>query len=758
MKYERMMNGKNLLTVFGIRHHGPGSARSLRNALEALQPDCILIEGPPDANDLIDYVANDALKPPVAILVYNPSDLKQGAYYPFAHFSPEWQTMEYGITNDIPTTFMDLPRCLAFSLDEANAKNRQQLIRFEQENITNEGQKMAKDPLGYIAKLAGYDDSERWWDKTFERADSSSEVFTAINTMMTELRQSAGQAPLRDLQREAYMRKCIRTAIKEGFQNIAVVCGAWHGPVLEKYESYKPANDKKLLRGIKKKKTKATWVPWTYKRIARQSGYGAGVVSPAWYELLFDQSEEVSVRWMSKAAQLLRAEDLPASSAHVIEAVRLADTLAALRNLSVASINELREAATAILCEGTSTTLQLIAEKLIIGEKIGEVPDEIPVVPLQQDLNKTIKSARLTKEKAAFGKVEKQLDLRKPANLQASQLLHRLNILGIPWGTTVKNSQHTKGSFKEIWLLEWDPDFAIRIIEAGMWGNTVYEAATNYIFDQKNKQQTLAGLTQLIEAALNADLGEVITALTEALTNQSALTKDVLKLMEALPSLANVIRYGSSRRIDVGAVATVLNQTIPRIGIGLPNACLNIDEAMAEDIFQKIVSVNWAIHTLNEPKYLEIWYNALTKVMGMTANGILVGLSTRILFDKQVIDVEVSSTYLSLALSKGGEPLFGAQWIEGFLNGSGLLLIYNDSLWQIIDDWLNDLEEERFGEVLPILRRTFSQFSHPERQKMMELAKRGQQKLSVVATEEKDSLNQERVAKVLPTLKLLLDL
>ena len=80
------------------------------------------------------------------------------------------------------------------------------------------------------------------------------------------------------------------------------------------------------------------------------------------------------------------------------------NSLAALRNLSLAGISELKEAAVAILCEGEKGLLQLIEEKLIIGDKIGEVPDEIPVVPLQQDLNVCIKSARLTKEKKAFGK------------------------------------------------------------------------------------------------------------------------------------------------------------------------------------------------------------------------------------------------------------------------------------------------------------------------------------------------------------------
>ena len=193
--------------------------------------------------------------------------------------------------------------------------------------------KWQKTPLGYIAKLAGYEDSERWWDITFEQANNPSEIFESILSLMNELRQAVKENPLRELQREAYMRISIRATEKKGYQNIAVVCGAWHAPVLEKYKTYKPANDKKYLKGIKKIKTKATWVPWSYKRISRQSGYGAGIVSPAWYELLFDKSNDVTIHWMTKAAQLLRAEDLPASSAHVIQAVRLAEFISCIKKL-----------------------------------------------------------------------------------------------------------------------------------------------------------------------------------------------------------------------------------------------------------------------------------------------------------------------------------------------------------------------------------------------------------------------------------------
>jgi len=103
--------------VFGIRHHGPGSARSLRQALATLKPDVILVEGPPDAEAVLSLLAHAEMQPPVALLIYVPDDPKRAVYYPFAVFSPEWQAIHYGLTNNLTVRFMDLPQ--AYQLAEA---------------------------------------------------------------------------------------------------------------------------------------------------------------------------------------------------------------------------------------------------------------------------------------------------------------------------------------------------------------------------------------------------------------------------------------------------------------------------------------------------------------------------------------------------------------------------------------------------------------------------------------------------------------
>src|SRR5580693_7524324 len=88
--------------ILGIRHHGPGSSRSLGAALAALAPDAILIEGPPDADPLIELAAREGMEPPVALLIYRPEAPKQSVYYPFALFSPEWQAIRFALAKKIP--------------------------------------------------------------------------------------------------------------------------------------------------------------------------------------------------------------------------------------------------------------------------------------------------------------------------------------------------------------------------------------------------------------------------------------------------------------------------------------------------------------------------------------------------------------------------------------------------------------------------------------------------------------------------------
>lgn len=760
--------------VFGIRHHGPGSAKSMLHGLRQLNPDIILIEGPPDGDQLIAHVANEKLHPPVALLVYNPKNLQEASYYPFANFSPEWQAMKFALKREIPVSFMDLPRSLAFTLDRAEKENTQLsiLTKIDEDPeaevnkmLSKEQKKIAKDPFGYLAKLAGFTDSERWWEVMFEATQNTENIFPAITEMIDALRQESGiDPPIREKQREAYMRQCIRKAVKAGHEKIAIICGAWHSPALQYIDRYKGSHDKTVLKGIKKTSTKTTWVPWTFEQLSMQSGYGAGVISPAWYHLLFNQPNNVVIRWMTKVARLFRKEDMDSSSAHIIEAVRLAETLATLRQLPIPGIEEMQEAAIAIFCQGYESQMEIIQRQLIIGDVMGKVPPEIPVIPLQQDLDKQIKSARLTKYrntteavwlKATSTNPRGGIDLREPTDRIKSHLLHRLNILTIPWGKIKKGSKRDTGSFKEYWKLQWKAGFAISIIEAGMWGNTVEKAATAFLLRQVQDLKTLPELTERVEAALNGNLPNAIQPLIQRLQDVSSLTKDVFHLMEALPPLINALRYGSSREIAIEALQEVVDQMIPRICVALPNACIDLDEDAAKNVFEKILATNRSISLLEQSEHHNSWNQLMKTIVKITqVHRIISGACCRILFDKGVFDTNLTATQMHYALSRGNDSAKAAHWVEGFLHGSGLLLIHHPGLWNILDDWVDSLLPDVFQDILPLLRRTFAEFSGPERAKMMALAKRGPQQLQ--ETSATSLIDEHRANKVVSVVNLLL--
>src|SRR5439155_14371984 len=91
-----------------------------------------------------------------------------------------------------------------------------------------------RDPLRWLAEAAGYNDSERWWEHIVEERQNDTDVFGAILEAMTALRREVEKekttthdSPLtkHEAQREAWMRRTVREAGREGFENIAVVCG-----------------------------------------------------------------------------------------------------------------------------------------------------------------------------------------------------------------------------------------------------------------------------------------------------------------------------------------------------------------------------------------------------------------------------------------------------------------------------------------------------------------------------------------------------
>src|SRR5215470_9085138 len=95
--------------LYGIRHHGPGSARRLVEALDALKPLAVLIEGPADASELLPMLAEPDMVTPVALLTYAEDNPANASFFPFADYSPEYQAARWAVRHSIAPRFIDLP-------------------------------------------------------------------------------------------------------------------------------------------------------------------------------------------------------------------------------------------------------------------------------------------------------------------------------------------------------------------------------------------------------------------------------------------------------------------------------------------------------------------------------------------------------------------------------------------------------------------------------------------------------------------------
>ena len=314
-----------------------------------------------------------------------------------------------------------------------------------------------------------------------------------------------------------------------------------------------------------------------------------------------------------------------------------------------------------------------------------------------------------------------------------------------------------KGTFKEKWTLYHKPEQIISIIEKAIWGNTLEEATQKFLLKQTKEIRHIPELTRLLDRVIPANLPDLVEAMTMQLDRLSAASTDIIEMMEAVPDLVNIVRYGNVRNLDFSKVGDMLQAMIARILAGGVLVCINIDEEAATDILNKLVSTDYAVSTLNDPELNRMWLEFIRQVRtSVNVHPLLSGYATRLLNDKGDISAEEAQNTLSYYSSIGNAPADMAYWFEGFLRSSGSILLLDDNLWNLVNNWVCSQEKETFMELLPILKRTFSEFSPAERRKLGEKAKAGGAGGIQAATASATAHNEEEAVRVIPLIHRLL--
>ena len=715
--------------IYGIRHHGPGSARALEEALDRDEPDALAIEMPADLAPALAHVDDAGLVPPVALVAYDPKHVEQALYYPLARFSPEWVALQWAATRGVPIHPIDLPARLMLAL----AGRRAGRIDLPDEASRPRARRLRADPLGELAAVAGYADRERWWERTFELQHGGAAVFPAVLEMIAALREAYPEATDAECRlREMHMARELLRITAEGAERVAVVCGAWHAPVLAEAERKKTARGYAAAkRGLKGPKLEVTWIPYTYERLRTGAGYGAGVRSPVWYGLLFDGPGRAPEHYLALLARELRERGHAASTAQIVDAAELLDAVTELRGLPLPGLEEVREAALGSLAEGSAPRLDGALEAVESLRTTGRVPPQLTSLPLQRDLEARLKATRLHKAYREMEPATRDLDLRKPAHLAASQLLCQLLLLGIPFGDKADAARGALGSFKEAWRLHWKPDFALRILAVHAYGQTIPDAAAAALRQRLDAEAgggggALAELTVAVDLVVLAGLFDEMPYLARRIRDEGAEAADVWKIAAALPALLRVARYPSLRIRESDTIEQLTAVLVPKLTAGLPQACGNVDDEAAYEGFRLLRVLQPYLALGPEAQAtLALWHAAVERIaFARASHPLLAGWALRSLADAEIADAETTARWLGASLGTGVVLQRSALFVEGFLHSSALVLLHQPGIFGLFDAWLTRLGEDELRGLLPALRRTFAAFPVGERRKLSALVHR----------------------------------
>jgi hypothetical protein len=743
--------------IFGVRHLSPAAAWHLRRLLDRIRPKLVLIEGSDDADELIPHIVSPKSKLPIAILAYTSDAPVRTFVYPLATYSPEYQALVWCRENKAKARFMDLPASVFLGLmdrDDGTAVLEQEKTEEaeKQKDKPTLAQTLAGEDDGeetapiveekpkrdsvydQVASLAGEPDYETYWERHFEQLREDDAYLNAARSYGAELRSMEDFSTRRaaeNLVREAYMRRKIQQAIADGFkpEQIVVVTGAFHASALG--PDLPPMTDDEFAK-LRTRAAKMTLMPYSFFKLSSQSGYGAGNHAPAYFELVWSAYNEntapaLPTLFMTSVARELRALGTFRSTAEVIDGVRLAETMAGLKQ-SLPTLRELQDAAVTLLGQGDPSVVRESLLRVEVGTAIGALAKGVSQTSIQDDFYRELDRLKLEQFKAGV-KRDLDLDLRENRrvksaeaaflDLHRSSFLHRLAVLEVPFAKKVAVRQDGT-TWAERWALQWTPEAEIAIVEAVLLGETIELAVAFKFKQQLEKCTSVAEASTVIRQACECGMSASIELARQTLQRLANDSSDFTALAGAAHELGLVIRYGDVRQFDAEPLKPLLEQLFLEGALLLVGAA-NCDLAAARLMVTGINELNKVAldytALIDEP----LWLGELQKLAQADhLNPLLSGYACALLVERNLMSNDELAREVSRRLSPGIAADLGAGWFEGLAQRNRYALLTRLALWQQLDSYVGSLTEEEFKRALVFLRRAFGDFSPQEKHSITE--------------------------------------
>jgi uncharacterized protein DUF5682 len=726
------------MQLFPVRHHSPRASAVLRGFLDAVQPQVVLVEGPVDATPLVEVLVDRETEPPVAILGFRTDGTPGSSLWPFASYSPEYVAIQWAQAHGRTVSFIDIPTGTSL----ASADNRDNDIGGDDDHDevddpgADENAATAEPTPGInelCAERTGFRSFEEFWEASFEAPQHDAESFRTALVAYADLARIEDRGTFHRA-RDAFMSREIDEVIASGVPSdkIAVVLGAAHAAALATGDVDR-ALEATLPVPVP---TSVTLIPYSFPRLARQLGYGAGNRAPQFYQRAHDAGcdyHRATLEALITFTEHLRLRGFAASLADTIEAYRLAVLLADIRGKAGPGLDEVREAAVATMCRGDAKHIDSFLWSTVVGRHVGRVASRIGRNALQEEFWREIRERRLpaTDAPESFA-----LHLNNDVEVGTSMFLHRLRIAGIAYATYqgtrgaaagASRQEQAPGGFaalsraREMWEAQWTPATDVGLVERIVYGNSLQDVATRKLDERLQSASTAGEAAEVLVESVIAACPQTLSSALQACDTFAAVDDDMPSLARACRALSGLAAYGTSRSRFAGdsAIPGLCQKTFSRAMLRVRDACTGNDEAVepVREALRTLHDVALSQPLVDKQAWIAV---ARDLVQSYQVNPMASGLACGLLYLAQAIDEKEISQVVGQRLSNSLEPEKAASFLTGFLDVNALVIVKNRPVVEALDTFLQTIEAERFRNVLPTLRRAFAVLGSTERRYLLE--------------------------------------
>lgn len=750
---DHLLRGQEMAEIIymPIRHHSPACAWHVKRLVEKEKPDCILVEGPENANALIPVMTHPETQAPFAVY-YSYRDRKgyiseekedYKCYYPFLDSSPELAALRAGTENGIPASFIDLPYG---EILIACAEGRG-LRRNEEKNNYNDDYLLARSRyISLLCEKAGLRNFDELWEKYFELNGIYEDTDAFISHMLTYCRLSRESTPREELEaegclkREAYMAWQIIQAAKQ-YQRILVVTGGFHTPGLLELlggEKTRGAQEIGLRLTVKKNPSSGKLrpedqgvylMPYSMEAAASLNGYASGMPFPGFYQQIWEGLEESCRRPFEETVlesivavgRKVRKKDGLLSSYDEICAVSMAQGLSELRNKKEPGVYELWDSVLSSFVKGeynlsTDLPMRLLKEHLI-GSGIGRLCQDASMPPVVEDFERQCKLYGL--KITSTLEQEVILDIfSKPKHRDASMFFSRMSFLRTGFCRKAKGPdlrlKKNRNLIRESWKYKWSSQVIGALIDISVNGATIAEACASLTLSRLKKECTAREGAALLADAFEMGLEEQLEQIYDRLHQLLLEDEDFYSVAEALSYLMMLSELTQlyQSELDVPPLIRICEKKL----ITLLPSMAQVKEEQLADCMKAMKTLFQLTGQEEYEEERELLCQALLRLLGKDqlhpgldgcAQGILYGCGQ---MDMGAIEA-AGRGYLT---GTHDQLLKAASYFRGLFYTARDLVFVGTGLLRTLDGLIGQLSSEEFMELLPEFRLAFSYFTPRE--------------------------------------------